>query len=59
MVYILIFLDCGSFNVSCLCQNILSVHFIGHCWLVHGWSTFGAQTHYGHTWIHKIHYGLD
>jgi hypothetical protein len=42
MVYILILLDCGSFNVSCLGQNDLNVHFIGHCWLVHGWNTFGA-----------------
>jgi hypothetical protein len=28
-------------------------------WLVCSWSTFGAQTNHGHTWIHKIHHDLD
>ncbi len=28
-------------------------------WLVCGWSNFGAQMNYAHTWIHKIHYGPD
>jgi hypothetical protein len=26
---------------------------------VHSWSTFGARTSHGQTWIHKIHHNLD
>jgi len=28
-------------------------------WLVHNWSTFGAQTSHKHTWTHKTHHGSD
>ncbi len=26
-------------------------------WLVHNWSTFGAQINHGQTWMHKTHHG--
>jgi hypothetical protein len=28
-------------------------------WLVHSWSTFGAQMNHGQTHTHKIHHGPD
>jgi hypothetical protein len=28
-------------------------------WLMHSWSTFGAQTNHEQTHTHKTHHGLD
>jgi len=33
------------------------LHKLTTSWLVHNWSTFGAQTSHGQTWTHKTHHG--
>ncbi len=35
------------------------IHTNQTSWLMHSWNIFGARTNHGHTWIHKIHHGLD